>query len=38
MNNIEEKIVSDMKKEGKVLKVLFILLVIGLIFSLGIMY
>jgi len=37
-NKIEEKIKSDMRKEGKVMEVLLILLVIGLIFSLGLMY
>jgi|AntDeeMinimDraft_5_1070356.scaffolds.fasta_scaffold313705_1 hypothetical protein len=37
-NKIEEKIKSDMRKEGKVFEVFLILLVAGLIFSLGLMY
>jgi len=37
-NKIEEKIKSDMSKEGKVLEVLLIILVVGFIFSLGLMY
>jgi hypothetical protein len=37
MNNLEEKITKDMKTEGKIMKVFMILLVIGIIFSIGYM-
>lgn len=37
MDKLEQKIISDMEVEGKIMKIFFIVLVVGIIFATGYM-